>query len=426
MNQSAVLPETLKDLSIPQVDRGRIRVLHVIGTLDRGGIETWLVNALTHRQSDALEWSVCTYRSPDGHYRNTLRHEGITTAHIPLDNTAYGLMRFAYSFTRYLRRERFGIVHCHGGPLVGLMMALTRLAGVPVRIAHCHSARPFWGNRLRARMAIGVGKSLINLFASQGLACSREAADYMFRSGWNTCASRHVLYYGLDLSQFSESLGRDETRAALGISPAAKVLGHVGRFDPQKNHLFLVNVFAEICKRLPEALLCLVGEGRLRESVENQARVLKLQNRIVFTGAIDDVPRTLLSVFDAFAMPSLHEGLPVALLEAQAAGLRCVISDQISRETIVNPNRVTPLSLQDPDAWVDALVKTLTLPRAESGVVAMTDGRFDIKTSVASLEALYLGSSKGEPNERKRVSVSASTLWSANTSCRNDCHREDK
>ena len=305
-------------------------------------------------------------------------------------------------------------------------MAISRFAGVPVRIAHCHTVRAIWSTGLLNGISCRLGRSLVRIFASQGLACSEGAAEYMFGRRWGGNEREEVLYCGIDLSHYAPVVDRDRTRAELRIPPNVKVLGHVGNFSAPKNQSFLVEVFAEISNRLPDTMLCFVGDGGLREAVESQARRSKLQHRIMFLGIADDVPRKMMGIFDAFAMPSLHEGLPLAFLEAQAAGLRCVISDQIPSEAVVEPNSVTSVSLQDRTGWQNALMLALTLPRPNDGIAKMAGGRFDIETSVASLEALYLRSIKAEKHEREKNGSKVSNRSIANISQQGECHGEQK
>lgn len=371
-----------------------LKLLHVLGGLNRGGIETFLVNALPYRDAERFRWSVCVYRDGNGSYATEFARAGIAVEHIPIRNTVWGIVSFAYRFFRYLRRQRFDIVHCHGAH--GLVMLLAWLAGAPTRIAHAHSSA-FWPvhqSFVLSAWSRRLERSLARMFATRGIACSVSAAEFLFGTRWRETKQAQLLYCGLDLSHFAACAPDRTVRAAFGIKPNAKVLGHVANLRPAKNHRLLIEIFKHVSERLPDAILCLVGDGPLRRSLESQVRGLSLQGRVVFTGVADDVPQKMMGLFDAFVMPSLYEGLPQALLEAQAAGLRCVISDQISREAIVRPNTVTCLSLQDRAGWVESVVEALTLPRPSPGFAEMVGSAFDVKTSARSLEALYLDATR--------------------------------
>lgn len=149
-----------------------LKLLHVLGGLNRGGIETFLVNALPYRDAERFRWSVCIYRHANGSYATEFARAGISVEHIPISNTVWGIVNFAYKFFRYLRRQRFDIVHCHGAH--GLVMLLSWLAGVPARIAHAHSSA-FWPARqsfVLNAWSRRLERWLARIFATRGIACS--------------------------------------------------------------------------------------------------------------------------------------------------------------------------------------------------------------------------------------------------------------
>jgi glycosyltransferase involved in cell wall biosynthesis len=380
------------------VDRHRMRqrtvhrILHITACLDRGGIETWLTNVLRQRSTDRFEHSICTYRFPGGAYAEELEAAGISITHILLENKPLGMFTFGRALFKFLRREKFDVVHCHGTVVVGLVLFISFMSRVPIRIAHCHSSsdpRIFrW--RVADYLFKCFNRILVRVSTTAGLACSEPAAEYLFGRKWKRIGRVEMVHCGIDLAPFADTARRASARAAYGIAAGWQVLGNVARFDPVKNHVHLVEIFAKVIARCPYARLCLVGDGPLRESVEQKARDLNLQDRVIFTGIADDVPRKMIDIFDAFALPSVYEGLPIALLEAQAAGLQCVISDRVSAEAILDRSTVDIVSLRDHDAWCEAVVKALDRPRPQRpGFAAMLDGPFDARTSLAALEEIY-------------------------------------
>lgn len=221
-----------------------------------------------------------------------------------------------------IREGRYDAVHVHGnsGTMFFDVHAAKR-AGAPVRIAHCHSssckyvlAHRLLKGRLCREMTVGV-------------ACSDAAEAWLFsgRDGvvW--------LPNGIEPEPFRFSPAvRSETRAALGLS-GCFVVGHVGHFEREKNHAFLLKAFSHLAAERADARLLLVGDGSLRPEIESAAASLGLSGRVVFTGRRADTA-ALYQAMDVFAMPSLYEGLPVTLIEAQAAGLPCIASDRITRQ----------------------------------------------------------------------------------------------
>jgi glycosyltransferase involved in cell wall biosynthesis len=170
------------------------------------------------------------------------------------------------------------------------------------------------------------------------------------------------------------------------------VVGHVGRFHPQKNHSFLVNVAQRIAARRQDAYFLLIGDGALRETTHNQVRQQGLDDRFVFTGDRTDVP-DLLQAMDVFCFPSLYEGLPNALLEAQAVGLPCVVSDRITGETTAIESQVSQLPIDlSPDRWADRVIEMSAQDRRKNHPVAWTviaQGEFSIDYCVDQLVSIY-------------------------------------
>jgi hypothetical protein len=175
----------------------------------------------------------------------------------------------------------------------------------------------------------------------------------------------------------------------LGIPEDAYVIGHVGRFQEQKNHRFLVNIAERLCDLEPKAVFLLVGDGPLRPEIEELVKVRDLQERVIFVGVRNDVPRIMKGAMDCFVLPSLYEGLPLVLLEAQVAGLHCVVSDTVSSEGDLDKAAVTRLSLStSPNNWAAQLRKASSRSDQLSVSQDWINAR-SVETSVAGIEVLY-------------------------------------
>jgi glycosyltransferase involved in cell wall biosynthesis len=264
---------------------------------------------------------------------------------------------------------------------------------VPVRIAHSHvdtmpeDAAPGFARRMYIRTMRG----LIRRHATHGLAASRLAANALFPPGWATDPRFRVLYYGIDMRPF-HAAPDPAVRTELGLPADAFVVGHTGRFDEQKNHLFLLEIARELMAREPRTRLLLIGAGSLRPAVEARAAALAISDRVVFAGLRSDVPRVLKSAVDVFVMPSLCEGLALALLEAQSAGVPCVIADTISEEADAIPPLITRLQLSTPPGrWAETILAGRDrerMPRAEA-LAKMEASPFNIRHSAADLQKVY-------------------------------------
>jgi glycosyltransferase involved in cell wall biosynthesis len=237
-------------------------------------------------------------------------------------------------------------------------------------------------------------KWLVDHHATLGFAASREAAASLFGTRWQADPRWRVLHYGIDTAPFGEERpDRAAVRAELGLPADAFVVGHVGRFAPQKNHRFLIDIAAELARREPSFRLLLVGEGGLRPAVEQRVAELELGDRVVFAGSRSDVPRLMRGAMDVLVLPSLSEGLPVVGIEAQAAGLVAVVSDVVTPELDLVPGLVRRVSLDAPaSVWAEALLGVrVGQPTADprEALRAVEQSSFSIRASVESLERSY-------------------------------------
>jgi len=275
----------------------------------------------------------------------------------------------------------------------GNVLRLARQSGVPVRIAHSHldyaGEQEIWVRRLYYRLM----NRWIEQHSTHGIAASRQAATALFGPDWERRGARRLLYYGIDLAPFRTNSSADAIRASLGLPKDAFVIGHVGRMAEQKNHKFLIKIFAELARREPRAYLLLVGDGELRGAIEQQACAAGVGERVIFTGVRPDVPQLMIAAMDVFLLPSLYEGLGLVGVEAQAAGLPSVVSDSVPPEMEVIPNLVRRCSLSQPaSAWADMV---LGLREARPAVAKdhaldlIEQSPFNIERSVRELENLY-------------------------------------
>ena len=369
------------------------RILHVVGGMNRGGIETWLMHVLRHIDRDRFQMDFLVHTAEPCPYDDEVRSLGSKI--IPcLDSSKPWL--YANNFKRILREYGpYDIVHSHVHHFSGYVLWLAKQAGISVRIAHSHndtsSAEAKAG--LYRRLYLTLMEWWIARYATVGFGCSRKAIADLFSPSWEKDQRWQCLYYGIDLKPFREPVDARTIRAELGIPADAFVISHVGRFVAQKNHLFLLEIAAEVAKREPKMRMLLLGEGSLRPEIEQKAIELELGDRIIFAGNRSDVPRLMLGAMDAFILPSLHEGLPVVGIEAQAADLPFILSDIITEEV----DRVKPLihriSLSQPaSVWAQEILlvknKISNISQADS-LAILENSKFNIACSVDSLTKIY-------------------------------------
>jgi len=344
-----------------------VKILHVVGGTVRGGTSTWLVDLLRHIDRERFCFDFLIPSTKPGCHDNEICALGGKIFRCPLWPKPW---EFWLRFRRILRENGpYSVVHSHPLGITGYVMRLAAHEGVPMRIAHAHSAPDGRGDGLSRFCYQMLMKRWIDKYATVGLGVSKEANRAIFGASWKGDPRCRVFHCSIDLPSFGQLPDSTKTRRALGIPQDALVVGHVGRFVSAKNHAFWVEVAREVVQRHPDPWFMLVGDGKLRPMIEQKVRALGLRDRFIFTGLRRDVP-ALMAAMDTFLFPSYWEGLGLALVEAQTAGLRCVTSDSVPVEASVIPAHVTRLSLTaGAPTWAEAVLNAATLPCPDRAMV---------------------------------------------------------
>ena len=348
--------------------------------MGRGGLETMLMNYFRHIDRSKVMFDFLVHRDFEADYDREIESLGGRIYHVSR------LIPWSKNYRNELKRffrehPEYKIVHVHQDCLSSVALQCAKECGVPVRIAHSHSSNAVKNIKYPIK---SYYMKQIPEYATQMFSCGKQAGDWMFSE-----SNYKVIRNAIDTEkyQYLPSIEKD-IRDELGLAEKI-VIGHVGNFTPAKNHTFLLDVFQEILKREPEAILLLVGGGDGMDLVKEKAKNMGIQDSIIFTGIRTDVNR-LLQVMDLFVFPSLYEGLPVTMIEAQAAGLPCVISDQVSGECIVTKGLVTRKSLDEaPVEWADYILQRVRQQK-ENHIEEIIAAGYDITTAAKWLEEYYL------------------------------------
>lgn len=358
-----------------------IRVLQVLTNLDRGGMETMTMNFYRHIDRERVQFDFLLHRSKEGDYEEEARSLGANVYRVPRQNPLNpGYWRALDSF---FSEHPYKVVHAQLDCMSALPLAVAKRHGVPVRIAHSHNSRQDRDVKYPMKM---VCKRFIRREATDLFACGVDAGRWMFGTDDFT-----VVRNAIDIDAYAfDAERRGRVRARLGIGEGALVIGHVGRFVPAKNHSFALDVFAEVRKLRPDAVLVLAGDGELRAETERKAEELGISSCVLFLGVRPDVP-DLMQAMDAFLMPSVYEGLPLVLVEAQAAGLPCLISDSIPTDCDLEGSSMTRLPLSAPiEHWAEALTGTIGKTERPDGANIVRLAGFDARETASWLETFYL------------------------------------
>jgi glycosyltransferase involved in cell wall biosynthesis len=369
-----------------------IKVLHVAGDkMGKGAIQNWLVQVLRHIDTSKFQFDVVVHTNDVGEQDDEVRSLGARI--IPCLNKRQPWLYQKNLHNILQQHGPYDIIHSHVADFSGLVMRVAYKAGIPIRIPHSHTNPTFsqeqWGWYWRLRLL--VMRRWFRKYATHFIAVSHNALS-MYGTDWVKKQKYYIVPCTPIFHSFHEKHDSTEIRNSLHIPRGAQVIGHVGRFIEAKNHFFILEIAKEVAKQLPQSRLLLVGDGSLLASVKEKAATLGLSDRIIFTGFRSDVPRLLLGAMDLFLFPSFFEGLGIALVEAQAAGLPCIFSDVIPLEVEAVPSLTNRFSLTSPPAdWAETIVHLLKEKDRISPkeALAMVEKKFDIHSSAKSLEEIY-------------------------------------
>lgn len=368
------------------MDNQPIRVLQVVTYMGRGGLETMIMNYYRHVDRSKVQFDFLVHRFERADYDDEIEALGGTIYRLPR------LVPWSRNYCGALNNffeghPEYHIVHVHQDCLSSIILKAAAHHNVPVRIAHSHSSNQ--DKNLKYPIKLYYRRQ-IPIFATHLFACGNDAGAWMFRG-----APFHVLNNAIDAKKYRyDPVQAKQIREELGLPADAFVIGHVGRFAPPKNHVFLANIYAEVQKRQADARLLLVGDGSLRSEIESEAHSLGLSEKVIFTGVRSDVP-ALLQAMDVFVFPSLYEGLPVTMIEAQAAGLPCFISDKVPLECKIT-DLVTQIPLQaSAEQWAEKILAAQNPERKDTYNEIVAAG-FDIVENAKWLQDFYLKQWKGK------------------------------
>ncbi|MFC9777740.1 glycosyltransferase family 1 protein [Paenibacillus chitinolyticus] len=370
----------------------KTKILHVVGKMHPGGIETLLMNLYRTIDRDKYEFHFAVQFEEKGFYDDEIIELGGRIFRQP--HPKKGLRAFRRAFLANLKEHGpYQVVHSHIYQFSGYVLKLAGEMNVPVRISHSHnthdSKRESWLRNLYRRYMRG----LIRSNSTTMLGCSRSACEALF--GPDCWGDERVVVFpnSIQVQPYGQ-LERDRSayRRAVGVTdPHVPVIGHIGRFSEQKNHRFLLDIFARFLRTRPDAQLVLIGDGPLRSEMEARVRELGIADHVHLLGVRKNIPE-LIGAFDLFLLPSLYEGLGIVVIEAQAAGVPCLISDQVPAEADLNLGLVSRLSLNESaDTWAEAIRQKTFGSRLDWPVrlEALQECGYDIQTSVRRLERMY-------------------------------------
>lgn len=360
-------------------EAGHLKVL-IVNTVSfsTNGITAVILNNLKFMDKSGLEIHILAINEPPEAYQKQVKEQGAITHVI---NRRGGVVKYVWQLFRLMLKERFDVIHVHGnsaGMAIELMVAW--LTGTKIRIAHAHNTKT--EHERMHQMLYPMFRKLCNVH----LACGQQAGEFLYRGD-----SFIEIKNGVDLRKYDfDPTIRMKMRQELGVQDEI-LLGHIGIFEPVKNHRFLLEMFEELIKQNPHYKLVMLSDGSLFQEMKQKAKELGIEQNVIFVGRTNRVEQYM-QAMDMLLLPSLYEGLPMVLVEAQAAGLPCLASDQVSRQANL-AGLVRFLPITDFKYWIDEIQDlNVASDRAvccQSAQKALTAAGYDIAQNANKLGNIY-------------------------------------
>ena len=362
-----------------------IVVAQIIGKWLGGGVEAVVMNYYRHIDRSKIQFDfICDEDSTNIPYKE-IESLGGRVILIPSYQKAF---KYHMELKKILRNNKYKIVHSHISTMSFFSLCAAKFAGVPIRISHSHSTT---NKREKKKHILKIIlKRFSKIFANNYMCCSELAGRWLFDNKTYDNGKVYLLNNAIDLDQFkyNEKL-RKEKRKELNINDSTLVIGHIGRFVEQKNHRFLIDIFNEIHKKEKNSILLLAGQGPLIYEIKEKVELLGLTDCVIFLGQRKAVSE-LYQVFDIFCLPSIYEGLPVVGIEAQAAGLPCILSSDMTKETKILQNTIFISLEKNANFWANEILKAVKNNIRKDTRNLMSNSGFNIGDEAVKLEKYYL------------------------------------
>lgn len=364
-----------------------IRILHVVTSLDRGGLENMIMNFYRKLDREKVRFDFLVHKRTENGFEAEVESLGGRIFELPEKRSVKNLRKYLRALEEFfLSHREYKIVHCHINALSAFPLYAAKRAGVPVRILHSHTSKTETGCKWLFKEVL---KPFARRFCNFRFACSESAGRYLFGKRAAERGDVIVVKNGIDCERFAfDGETRAVMRKRLSLSSDETVFCHVGRFDKYKNQGFVVEILSELKKDGVAARALFLGDGEDFEKVKALSKKLKVEESVLFAGVVSNVS-DYLQAADVFVFPSVFEGLPLTLVEAQANGLFVFASSAISKECDLS-GRVRFLPLESGAAlWAKEIEKEMPFVRRDSAQKIRSAG-YDSAQSAKFLERFYL------------------------------------
>lgn len=362
------------------------RLLCIVSAMNAGGAETFLMKLYRRLDKEKYQMDFCVSDFKKGFYDDEIQTLGGKVYVIPCKSNS--ITAFKKSLSDIVKKNHYQYVMRIASNAMGFYdLKVAKQNGTRRCIARSSNSSD--GEKLIIKAAHLVGRLLFSRYVDVKLAPSDLAARYTFGKKDYESGNVSILQNAVDLQQYCYlEQNRKQIRKEFEIEENALVIGHIGRFSEQKNHAFLIDVFREIQSTCKNARLLLVGTGERIGQIRSRVQKYRLQDQVIFAGVRGDIPK-LLSAMDVLLLPSFYEGMPNAVIEAQATGLQCVVADTITRDANIT-GLVRYLPLGDAKYWADAAILEAHKKRTDQ-TKAFLENHYDIDSACQQFVDLIFG-----------------------------------
>ena len=359
-----------------------IRILQIVPNMQMGGLETFIMNIYRNIDKEKIQIDFLVHYEEKKFFDDEIEKLGGNIYRFSLRNNN-NIIKYIKELNKFYKEHKeYKVVHCHMSSIGFINFLVAKKNGIKVRIAHSH-------NNLTDKTLKGKLKKIMMLpykyVSTINFACSKSAGDFLYGN-----RTYEIIPNAIEIKKFQyDDYKRKMKRKQLNIDDNVFVVGHIGRFNIQKNHIFIVDIFKKILERDENSKLILVGDGELKEKIKQIVQTEKIEEKVVFLGNQNNIEE-LYQVFDAFLFPSLFEGLGITLIEAQISGLKCFTSSRVvASEAKITENLYFLDLNNDADYWAKKILKYKKYNRNSHITEAVKYG-FDIKQLTKKLEKKYI------------------------------------
>ena len=358
-----------------------IRVLHILQRMEAGGTQALLMNIYRNIDRSKVQFDFLVEYPDKQFYDEEILKLGGKVYYSNVRND-FNIFKFEKKLKKIIKENNYKIVHVHAYTIGYFCLKVAKECGVPIRIAHSHSNEATRDFKYLPKLFL---QRIYTVYATNLMACSEDAGKYLFKN-----KKFEVMNNAIDSRKFIYNKEiREKIRKKLNIENSF-VVGHIGRFKPEKNHKFLIEIFSEVKRKKNNAKLLLIGTGDLENSIKKQVQELNLQNDVIFLGNRTDV-NNLYQAMDIFIFPSLFEGLGIVAIEAQASGTPIVCSNKLPPEIEIS-SICKKLSLSETaEVWADEAIKLAEDNKSKRNLQQeVINAGFDLSDIVNKLQDFYI------------------------------------